>query len=542
MLPLVMGVLGVGVTLLGVGFLLLLAWQNGLFGPIAQVATAAAVSAVLVVLAFRVHGQDPENTGALALLATGSVAAHLTVFAASGMHHFMPVLAGQIAGAVVGLAGQWIAVQWRSQWLALVASVATVMLVPWLGGLTPTTAGALVLWCLASVAITVGQGWPILLLVQMIPTALVVWGASADLPGDPWSLIWAAVLALGTLAVVVWQRDVPRHVGVGIGLASLFGCLPLWQIAAAESAPGYPAMVPIGVLVVVALAQLGVALAPGLASEIGRSVALTLAPISLWVLASCFLQGEWLAVAAISIALGWAAIGHLGRTPWASAVAAVVAALVLMSWLARAGALFDYSPRLAQSVSVTTALVPLVGVGVIYLLWLAASGRPERWLPWVAFGAGLACLSGAVVASALLLGRLVGAELGGFQTGHVIVTIGFMAVAAWFFARALRVPQGRDASVRAGVVLSVVAVIKLFLIDLGQLPGLARAITFLVVGGLLLLVGTRYARALDQAKRGGPPPDGPPPGGPPAGPPVSGPPMGPPVSGQAPPPGEPRAW
>ena len=47
--------------------------------------------------------------------------------------------------------------------------------------------------------------------------------------------------------------------------------------------------------------------------------------------------------------------------------------------------------------------------------------------------------------------------------------------------------------------MAAAALAKLFLFDLSTLSGLVRVVAFLVVGMLLLLTGTRYARAFADA-------------------------------------------
>ena len=47
---------------------------------------------------------------------------------------------------------------------------------------------------------------------------------------------------------------------------------------------------------------------------------------------------------------------------------------------------------------------------------------------------------------------------------------------------------------RAGVLLFGVALVKLFVYDLGALSPMARAFSFLIVGGVLLLAGFVYQR------------------------------------------------
>jgi uncharacterized membrane protein len=117
----------------------------------------------------------------------------------------------------------------------------------------------------------------------------------------------------------------------------------------------------------------------------------------------------------------------------------------------------------------------------------------------VAFGSVAVVLAGATIG-----GRL-DVTTGGFQTAHAVVTVTWLALSVVLLWLGLR---ERDAlvSVRLAVGLAAAAVLKLFLFDLATLPGLVRALAFLAVGVLLLVIGTWYHRQLDRVRRNPDPP------------------------------------
>ncbi|CAM5740091.1 hypothetical protein MAUB1S_01285 [Mycolicibacterium aubagnense] len=112
--------------------------------------------------------------------------------------------------------------------------------------------------------------------------------------------------------------------------------------------------------------------------------------------------------------------------------------------------------------------------------------------------------AGAVVAAAyastmvtVTAGVLIGGVNGGFFAGHMVATIGWIAVAAALFGYAARRPKAqRSLPIGGGLALVAAAMAKLFLFDLGTLGGMFRVAVFIVVGLVLLAMGTGYARLL----------------------------------------------
>ena len=111
------------------------------------------------------------------------------------------------------------------------------------------------------------------------------------------------------------------------------------------------------------------------------------------------------------------------------------------------------------------------------------------WLASVIFGSVAIVLLGAEV------GRLLARPTAGFQAAHALVTLTWLVLCVVLLRLGLQ--RGPDASVavRLALGLAVAAVAKLFLFDLATLPGLVRALAFIAVGVLLLVIGTWYYRS-----------------------------------------------
>jgi uncharacterized membrane protein len=96
-------------------------------------------------------------------------------------------------------------------------------------------------------------------------------------------------------------------------------------------------------------------------------------------------------------------------------------------------------------------------------------------------------------------GVLIGGTSAGFLAGHMAATICWIAMAAALFGYARRqAGQKRAVALTGGLALTAAATSKLFLFDLGTLDGIFRVIAFIVVGLVLLAMGTGYARSLAQ--------------------------------------------
>lgn len=82
----------------------------------------------------------------------------------------------------------------------------------------------------------------------------------------------------------------------------------------------------------------------------------------------------------------------------------------------------------------------------------------------------------------------------GFFVGHMIVSISWMALAAWLIVKRPRPGADPKAARVAGLVIAICATAKLVLFDMASLSGVPRVITFVVCGLLLIAVAVLGAQ------------------------------------------------
>jgi uncharacterized membrane protein len=159
---------------------------------------------------------------------------------------------------------------------------------------------------------------------------------------------------------------------------------------------------------------------------------------------------------------------HTSHTPAAGLAAAAAAsvALILAALAARA-----VPGPTARGLDARTALAYLAGAG---LLWTLAAAI---------LGAFQLRVNGAAVA----------AVHDGFQQGHVAVSVAWVMIGLGLVVASLR-SRHRGLLRAGGIALLFVALGKLFLFDLAFLTAMARAVSFIVTGSVLLLAALLLQR------------------------------------------------
>ncbi|MFE3617890.1 DUF2339 domain-containing protein, partial [Streptomyces anulatus] len=162
--------------------------------------------------------------------------------------------------------------------------------------------------------------------------------------------------------------------------------------------------------------------------------------------------------------------------------------------------------RLADDkLDVSTAVAAVVGLGVAAMVaWTVPRLRrcdDPALVTGVWITVSIAGLYSVLVAAVSLGVSLGGAD--GFIIGHSLATIVWMVAATGSLFYGLRRLSSSPAVAKvclvSGLLVAAAALAKLFLFDLATLSGLIRVTAFLAVGILLLLTGTRYARAFADA-------------------------------------------
>ena len=497
----VLALVGAGVTLIGVGFLLVLAAQYGLFGPGARTASAALLGVALVVLAFIVRRRDPSNVGAPILAATGVAAGFLSVVTATAIYHWLPPLLGAGLTAAIGLGGMWLARSWANQWVALISVLGSLGLAAWVGSTEPVaTAGLMVLMTAVTLWFERGTGWRLFPFARVLPTVGVLLQVSSTpdqlTSTESWWVagLSVAVALLGLLSVVVAPSDPPAGQAIALGLLVPM-VIPAAMIPVVLT-DRFSAAIPLGIVAV----AFGVA---GFVPAMDARKRWALVPIgALFILLAVFTLTEQRYIGVLTPAMGTVYLAVASRTT--SAVNFIVGGLLavvgLVAWVPQVATLL--SQRAAEAAGPEQILQSLAGIAAVVLATLAT----RRWMgtiqPWLLYLSwALAILMGSV--AVIIMGTWIGGHAGnpaaGYQTGQAVVTSAWMVLCAVFLRRGLAAKEHEDVWLHLALAISALAVAKLFLLDLGVLDAIARVGAFLAVGLLLLFVGTRYARAWERA-------------------------------------------
>ena len=318
-----------------------------------------------------------------------------------------------------------------------------------------------------------------------------------------WSLLFAGagLLAAGISLRVLWQT--PSKLGVASGVAATLALgAALIGVAAIvptqPSSDGDPDWIWYGVgVALVALVYIGSAAAALRVTRL-RNLATTLWALGL------------LAVLVAELAL-------IRDEVWYEVAVAVTAAVVVAAgararelrlWVAGAGLLaldalvvllVTAPPRQLLSVNPHPAggVIALVAVAAAGVVVAATAPHSRRWILGAAAALDLYALSLVTLELAV---RISGASLEtDFERGHTVVSAiwALTGLALLVAGLARRSPPLRY----AGFALFGLTLAKIFLYDLAELSSVARAASFLAVGGLLLAGGFLVQR-LSETERG----------------------------------------
>lgn len=497
----VLALVGAAVTLIGVGFLLVLAAQYGLFGPGARTISAALLGVVLVVLAFIVRRRDPSNVGAPILAATGVAAGFLSVVTATAIYHWLPPLLGAGLTAAIGLGGMWLARSWQNQWVALISVLGSLGLAAWVGSAEPVaTAGLMVLMTGVTLWFERGTDWRLFPFARVLPTIVLLLRLIATANqltlAESW---WVAGLSvtvalLGLLSAVIATPTPATGQAIALGLLVPM-VIPAAMIPVLLANPT-SAAIPLGVVAI----AFGAA---GFAPRVDARVRWALVPIgALFILLAIFTITEQRYIGVLTPAMGTVYLAVASRTKSAVnfVVGGLLATIGLIAWIPQVATLL--SQRAAEAAGPEQILQSLAGIAAVVLATLAAKrwvGSIQPWMLYLAWALGILLGSVAVIIMGTWTGGHAGNPAAGYQTGQAVVTSAWMVLCVLFLRRGLAAQQDEEVWLHLALAISALAVAKLFLLDLGVLDAIARVGAFLAVGLLLLFVGTRYARAWERA-------------------------------------------
>ncbi|WP_062993653.1 DUF2339 domain-containing protein [Nocardia anaemiae] len=514
MISRVLAVAGVGVTLIGVVMLLVLAAQAGFFGPIPRVVAGGMFSAALIGAAVRVFGRAGGRVGGISLAATGIAGAYLDVVAVTAIYDWLHPVIGLAVALGVAAGGVGLAMRWQSQPLAVLVVAGAALLSPFVTSELVLLAFLIVLQ-LTCVPVQLMRDWPFLHVVRTVPavlaTLLAIAIAAVDDPVQSrvyWLL--AAAVAIAAIGLIGGFLVVRRRSGdIVAALSFALSTVPL--LAAPVMFERHSATLVAAVHAAVLLTVAALWMVPKLRElvRIPSSIAFVAAIVgSFALLGACVgvTRVQTLPIALFLVALCYLGLAGQQRSRITAAIGAAFTVIATMVYFGTVTPEALATQRLAhERLGIATALGAVLAFAVIAAaLWCArrlpgmTTGGNESMLFVVASIAGLY----AVTAAAVSIGIATGSA-DGFIIGHSAATILWMAAATAALFFGLR-NLSRSAAVAklalgSGLLVTAAALAKLFLFDLATLDGLVRVAAFLVVGVLLLLAGTRYARAFAEA-------------------------------------------
>ena len=489
-----MAVAGAGVTLVGVVMLLVLAAQAGWFGPPLRVAAGAAFSLALVGAGVRVFGRSGGRVGGIALAATGIAGLYLDVLATSVLYGWLDPVIGLVVAFGIAAAGTALAVQWKSQPMAVLILAGVAVCGPVLtDGLTLSLIAFFIATYVAGFPAQIGRNWPLLQVVRTVPLvgAVLAAVASADLSGstgDLWTLlvvVSVAVFGIG-MSLELLRRNVSDVVAtVMIALTSL---------PVLVSATIFDRSATIAVQLVLAAAALAIVI---LVSWLPAHARITVAVISALATLQAAVESTTLDIRPVvlfAVALALLAVAHSTRSTLAYLIGSgfgVIGALMFVS-VCPPRALLD-SDFAVGNAGIVTGGILLAATAFAFVYVLAELKLVDDGMQTLAIVSGVLALYG-LTAATVTLGIGIGGDTTGFTAGHTAATIEWMIAAFVLLAFGLRSAAHAHLALLAGLSLTAAAIAKLFLFDLVALDGLFRVIAFIAVGLMLLIAGTRYAK------------------------------------------------
>lgn len=349
-------------------------------------------------------------------------------------------------------------------------------------------------------------------LVALLPVAVGGYVVAEGLAA-PYAM-WAWLGLAGALAAVVHLPSVRRRVGdlalvLGSAGLLLLGLATAWAhdgSLTAVSDHGATA----GWESIAIAAAAALVLATALLDARRRTLALAVPLLLGGQLAAMLLPGQYplvaaaaLAVLAEAVVVAWprpfsgrldrSVLGHIGIAAAVATAAAVLAGYETPRMLFHT----SHTPAagLAAAAAASVALV-LAALAARAVTAPAVRGADAGTVLTYLAGAGLLWTLAAAILGAFQLdvdGSVAAAVHDGFQEGHVAVSVAWVMIGLGLVVGSLRGRRRR--LLRAGgIALLFVALGKLFLFDLAFLTAMARAVSFIVTGSVLLLAALLLQR------------------------------------------------
>ncbi len=500
---------GALITLAGVAFLVGLAIQAGLLGPVGRVVLAYIVAGALLGAGWWFRNKAAP-AGVTALVATSLFAALATTFLVVMWLGWWPawlgaVLMALIYGGFVGYAHRFRQGSFTQEWMAAGASLAALS---YPSAVAPAhVGGALLVVVLPLVTATYSvlcrseRMAEVLRAIAGIGLAVVMVEVAARSTPFSLSSLWIAIacslLAIAAVAIVVYFPTVKAEFGFAfLGLLAP-GFLLVTALLRADTILA-EWMAVAALAVIVGIAWLGnsvikdcalgaipvvyaLVMLDTMAGWTGTAPTGTMAVVLTFVLSGLFFAAFVLLLHAMSNAFVLAA-WYLGSL------------IVLTPLLG--GVLFD-PPALAGMEPLAEGIVLTVALIAGYLLRQRVPHYEHRGVAaaLLLFVLLLSLLAtvGTIASAAAIVAGAAGLKTA-YLASHALVSVAWMVLAA----RLLLAAEQRFTAV--GVLLAIVAVAKLTFFDLAATSGIFRALAFLLSGIILLTIAVRR-RGVDKSRR-----------------------------------------
>jgi uncharacterized membrane protein len=482
---------GVAVAIAAV-FFVVMAVHNGWIGETARMALAFAGSAVLVAVGVWLYERRGQTQAALATVAAGIAALYTSTAAATLHYHLLSPVIGLVIAGAVGAFALVVSVRWNSQEIAGIGIVGALLAPVFVDcGTNTSSLVFMTIALLAAIGVVVYRRWAwltVIAYVGSVPQAAYWLYGEHDHRLALSLVVATAFWLLYVVAALGHELRTPTEslrlssasllfVNASVAAAGVW-----WLIDDAGHRTGANAWL-------FALAGAHVVLGTlVLRSRASREIGLLLCGVA------AMLAGVALAVALSGPALvaAWAieavVLAWAGRR--ADTFARGLGAALLFAALAGVHVLvFEVRPdALAYGLHSIPVAFGAVGLVVLALAGIAAMYEEVREpLAWV--GAGFA-----VYLASCLVVDLAGAHAGHATQTSQLALSGFWA--ALGFAAILAGLTRRKRALRlGGLGILMLAVGKVFLVDLAQLESIWRVGSFLALGLLLLAGAFAYQRA-----------------------------------------------
>ncbi|PIS62390.1 hypothetical protein AZH44_02815 [Corynebacterium striatum] len=500
---------GALITLAGVAFLVGLAIQAGLLGPVGRVVLAYIVAGALLGAGWWFRNKAAP-AGVTALVATSLFAALATTFLVVMWLGWWPawlgaVLMALIYGGFVGYAHRFRQGSFTQEWMAAGASLAALS---YPSAVAPAhVGGAMLVVVLPLVTATYSvlcrseRMAEVLRAIAGIGLAVVM--VEVAVRSNPFSLpsLWIAIacslLAIAAVAIVVYFPTVKAEFGFAfLGLLAPGFLLVTALIRADAILAEWMAVAALAVIV--GIAWLG--------NSVIKDCALGAIPV-VYALVMLDTMAGWTGTAptgTMAVVLTFVLSG-LFFAAFVLLLHAMSNAFVLAAWFLGSlivltpllgGVLFD-PPALAGMEPLAEGIVLTVALLAGYLLrqripHYERRGVAAALLLFVLLLSLLAAV-GTIASAAAIVAGAAGLKTA-YLASHALVSVAWMVLAA----RLLLAAEQRFTAV--GVLLAIVAVAKLTFFDLAATSGIFRALAFLLSGIILLTIAVRR-RGVDKPRR-----------------------------------------